>query len=212
MKPKSTMIAIGAVAMLGAGCKKVEPSAAPAPTAVAPLVAQVKAPAPTPTPQPGQPPETPPTTQPSSKPTKPVMPGTLESGGPHTFGRAIAKPGSTPLATVLADPTAFSGKEVIVSAKVRTVCQRKGCWMEIAANMDKAARGARITFKDYGFFVPRDATGADARLEGTVALKKIAKAEVDHLESEGGRFANKDAQGNAHEVRFVATGVELTRR
>lgn len=211
-KMAQLLCGFSATALLSGACKKADPAPA-ARTGV-----EGKAPTAVPTANSAAQPTTQPTTQPSAqpaaaaKPARPVMPAKLESGGPHTFGRALTKPGAIPVATVLADPGAYAGKEIIVSAKVRTVCQRKGCWMEIAPSAEKGAQGARITFKDYGFFVPRDAAGADARLEGTVAVKKIAKSEVEHLESEGGRFAKKDADGNAHEVRFVATGVELTRR
>lgn len=126
-------------------------------------------------------------------------------------GAAITATTVTPLATVLASPKAYEGKVVLVNGTVRKSCSRKGCWMELAAGQDTSAPGCRVTFKDYGFFVPLDAAGSIAKVEGTVTLKTVSKEHVEHLESEGGEFAQKNPDGSANEVQIVATGVELTR-
>ncbi len=128
---------------------------------------------------------------------------------PEAFGEPVSAGEAIPLAKVLAAPDEFAGKKVIVAADVRTACQKKGCWMELASE-DASAPGCRVTFKNYGFFVPKDAAGARARVEGVVEVKKVEKAEVEHLESEGGKFT-KAADGSAREVRIVASGVELVR-
>ena len=57
----------------------------------------------------------------------------------------------------------------------------------------------------------RKAAGAEARVEGQVAVKTLTPSEVAHYESEGASFAKKDADGSAREVRIVATGVEMKR-
>ena len=134
-----------------------------------------------------------------------------DSRPPMKFGEAISQSPSQPLATVLAQADAYAGKTVLVDGKVRANCTRKGCWMEVADGMDKTAAGCRVTFKDYGFFVPTDAMGADARVEGTVTVRTVPPAEIAHLESEGGSFPNKQADGTAKEIRIVASGVELRR-
>ena len=41
--------------------------------------------------------------------------------------------------------------------KITDVCVKKGCWMKLDMGNDKVVR---VTFKDYGFFVPTDASGA----------------------------------------------------
>ena len=114
-----------------------------------------------------------------------------------------------PLAKVLAAPDEYAGKPVRVEGVVRSACTKKGCWMELAS-ADAEGPGCRVTFKDYGFFVPLDSAGANARLEGLVQVKTLAKREVDHLEAEGAKFA-KAEDGTAKEIRIVATGVELRR-
>jgi len=127
----------------------------------------------------------------------------------ESFGAPLAAGEALPLAKVLEAPDQYAGKTVRVEGKVRSACTKKGCWMELAAP-DGTGPGCRVTFKDYGFFVPRDSAGASARLEGTVQVKTLASREVDHLEAEGAKFA-KAADGTAKEIRIVATGVELRR-
>ncbi len=94
---------------------------------------------------------------------------------------------------------------------MRRNCTRRGCWMELSQGLDPSFPGCRVTFKDYGFFVPLDSAGASARVQGTVDVTTVGAPEVAHLESEGARFASKQPDGTAREVRIVATGVELWR-
>lgn len=127
------------------------------------------------------------------------------------YGAALGSAAKAELKTVLVKPDEYKDKSLIVEGEVRRACTRKGCWMEIAESVDKAALGARVTFKDYGFFVPLDSAGAHARLEGTVNVETLTAANVEHLEGEGAKFGSKNPDGTAREVQFVATGVELTR-
>ena len=102
----------------------------------------------------------------------------------------------------------WNGKTVKVSGQVGAVCQKKGCWMTLGTG-EPGGKSVRISFKDYGFFIPVNSQGADARVEGVLAVKTISAGDVAHLESEGGSFPNKLPDGTAREVRIVATGVEL---
>jgi len=83
--------------------------------------------------------------------------------------------------------------------------------MELATDSTPSAAACRVTFKDYGFFVPTDSAGAEAQVEGQVAVKRVRAAHVKHYEGEGATFPSKREDGSADEVRIVATGVELTR-
>ncbi len=131
---------------------------------------------------------------------------------PKAFGAPL-KPGapSQSLAGVLERPEEFAGKTVVVEGEVRRACSRKGCWMELSTSKDAAAPGCRVTFKDYGFFVPTDSAGSSARVEAAVELARLEPSHVAHLEREGASFAKKAPDGSAQEVRLVASGVELRR-
>lgn len=151
------------------------------------------------------------TSAPAATVATPATPAATAPAGARHYGAPLGAAAPLPLATVLARPDEFAGKDVVVDGKVRANCTNKGCWMELAGDLDPAAAGCRVTFKDYGFFVPVNSRGASARVEGQVAVKTIAAPEVAHLEGEGGHFPVKLADGSAREVRIVASGVELRR-
>lgn len=110
------------------------------------------------------------------------------------------------LADVMKDIDEFAGKTVIVEGPVGDVCRMKGCWMGLVP--EGATMGIRVTFKDYGFFVPRDSKGFIARMEGTFEKNVLSKEDADHLESEGAKLT-RNPDGTVTELSFVATGVEL---
>lgn len=132
---------------------------------------------------------------------------TAFAGEVVTRGAAISKDAkSVALADVLAKPEAFTKEAVVIEGLVETACKNKGCWMQVVPEAGKA--GMRVTFKDYGFFVPKDSKGLTARMEGVVTVKTLSKEEAEHLAGEGAKL-NRAEDGTAREVSFVATGVEL---
>jgi hypothetical protein len=130
------------------------------------------------------------------------------SGWTLTRGEALKGAPAVALAELLAKPQAHEGKTVRVEGQVRKSCQRKGCWMELAQG-EKGA-GVRVTFKDYGFFVPLDSAGSSARVEGVVKVSELSEDMAKHYESEGA-IVPRGADGKPREVQLVATGVELRR-
>jgi len=123
----------------------------------------------------------------------------IERGAPVGDGPVLE------LADVVEDVAHYTGKTVILQALVGRVCQAKGCWMGL---VEEGTSGVRVTFKDYGFFVPTDASGLVAQIEGTVHASTLTKEEADHLESEGAEFA-RNPDGTVTELSIVASGVEL---
>jgi len=162
---------------------------APAPEAKAPVAEKATEPAPT--------------KAPAVEPLK-ATPGTT------LYGAKLAEGAAVSIAELLKTPDAHTGKSLLVSGHVRKICKKKGCWMEMAESADETLPGCRVMFKDYGFFVPMDADGAKAKLEGTIEIHTLEKETVTHLESDGGVVANKQADGTAQEIRLIASGGELT--
>jgi uncharacterized protein DUF4920 len=165
----------------------------------------------------------PPATGPASLAAAPAQPAAAEvpapaaptaaaekaaTGGTQRFGAAIAPGREATLAELLKTPTAYKDGDVITTGTVRRACSRKGCWMELAQGEDP---GCRVTFKDYGFFVPTDSAGAQARVQGRLETQEIPAGRVRHLEAEGAQFAAKKPDGSATEVTLIASAVELTR-
>ena len=128
--------------------------------------------------------------------------------GSQTFGSAITLGQTTTLADILKTPENFQDKEVLTEGVVKAACKKMGCWMELATSMEAEA-GCRVTFKDYGFFVPKDSQGRIAKVQAKVDVKKINRSEVRHMEAEGAKFKEKTESGSAYEVRLVATGVDM---
>jgi hypothetical protein len=129
----------------------------------------------------------------------------------QAFGAPISPGPTLPLAGVLATPERFRDQAITVEGHVRSACTRRGCWMEVAESADPKLSGCRVTFKDYGFFVPTDSAGSTAKVQGTLGVNTLPPERVAHLESEGGQFPHKNADGSVNELRLVATGVELRR-
>lgn len=127
------------------------------------------------------------------------------------FGAPLGQSPAVALADVIKAPERFAEGSVLVEGEVRQACTRKGCWMELSEAPGAAAPGCRVTFKDYGFFVPTDSAGSKARVEAHVETRRVKPELVAHLESEGAKFPDKAADGSAQEVRLVATGVEMWR-
>ncbi|HEX8475802.1 MAG TPA: DUF4920 domain-containing protein [Pyrinomonadaceae bacterium] len=128
------------------------------------------------------------------------------SGDPIIRGAAIGTSPSVKFADVLKEPQKYAGKQVVVEGVVERVCQKQGCWMELAP--EKGAAGVRVTFKDHGFFVPFKSSGYRARAEGEFSVNVLSKEDADHYESDGAKIKRND-DGTANEITFLATGVEL---
>ena len=133
---------------------------------------------------------------------KPNAGWTLTRGEPLKGAPAVT------LAALLAKPQPHDGKTVRLEGQVRKACTKKGCWMELAEGAKGA--GVRVTFKDYGFFVPLDSAGASARVEGVVKVTELSESMAKHYEAEGAQVP-RGADGKPREVQLVATGVELRR-
>ena len=93
-------------------------------------------------------------------------------------------------------------------ANTNAVCQKKGCWMKL--DMPKG-NDIKVTFKDYGFFVPKDISGQEVVVKGKAFLKTVSVDEQRHYAEDAGRSEKEIAAITApkKEYRFVATGVAI---
>jgi hypothetical protein len=129
----------------------------------------------------------------------------LKRGAPISAAEKVS------LAKVLSEPAKYAGKTVRIEGVVVRSCKMEGCWAEIAPSKD-AKQSVRVKMKDHAFFIPLESAGALVRAEGTVSIKTLKKAEVDHLKNEdGAKFENINPDGTVTEVSFTATGIELKR-
>jgi hypothetical protein len=100
-----------------------------------------------------------------------------------TFGEKITEDGAISGAELLTLLSTSDSVAATLKAPVERVCQMKGCWMTVNLGNDTSMR---VTFKDYGFFVPKAAGGHEAVMQG-VAFKQILSVETlrHYAEDEG---------------------------
>jgi hypothetical protein len=92
-------------------------------------------------------------------------------------GAAIGDSPTVALADVIKNPDKFADKSVIFQGTIAEVCQKKGCWMKVLPM--EGETGVRVTFLDYGFFVPKDSKGMLVRAEGTFHTKVWSKEDAE---------------------------------
>ena len=74
--------------------------------------------------------------------------------------------------------------EVKFRSEIKDVCQKKGCWMNLALNEDK---NTFVRFKDYGFFMPMNAAGSDAIVGGKAYISVESVDELKHYAKDAGK-------------------------
>lgn len=96
-----------------------------------------------------------------------------------------------------------------IDATMSEVCTSKGCWFALAG--EGIDRPVRVKMKDYGFFVPRNAKGARAIVEGTLTAREMSAEEAKHYAEDAGKTPEEVAKIGATKVyEFTATAVEVT--
>ena len=134
----------------------------------------------------------------------------FDADGKIKRGAAIGTAKRVSLAEALKNPGKYSDQPILVEGVIVRSCKMEGCWMELAPT--KNASSVRIKMKDHAFFVPLDAAGLQAKVEGMMSVKTLSKAEVDHLINEdGAKFDKINKDGTVTEISFEAIGVELTK-
>jgi hypothetical protein len=128
--------------------------------------------------------------------------------GVYRAGAALGSPEVVALATVLEHPDQYDGKLVRIEGKIEQVCQKKGCWM-ILQDGDASTR---VTFKDYGFFVPLDTKpGSVVRIDAEIHQETLSEEVAKHYEEETAGGDPDAIEGPQEVVSVVATGVEIDR-
>ena len=94
------------------------------------------------------------------------------------------------------------------AGKVNSVCKMKGCWMKLDLPGDEEVR---VTFKDYGFFVPKDIEDREVIVEGKAFLKEISVEDQKHFAEDEGKSEEEIAAITQAQLikSFEAHGVLL---
>jgi len=124
------------------------------------------------------------------------------------YGATINKEdtkGSGDLTYLYANLKPNDSVDVKVKTVITEVCANKGCWIEIPVGDDQMAR---VTFKNYGFFLPKNSQGKQVILEGKAYKSTTSKEDLKHYAMDGGKSQAEIDAITQDEVTlsFEATG------
>ena len=133
---------------------------------------------------------------------------TLAVDSVQTFGAKIEADGAIGMDSLIS--MMATGQTDIpavkVEGKIANCCQTKGCWMNIEKN---DGSNMRVTFKDYGFFVPKDCGGKSAIMQGRAYIDTTSVDDLRHYAEDEGKTPEEIAKITEplYELTFEAEGV-----
>lgn len=110
----------------------------------------------------------------------------------EAFGAQITTEQAIPVSDVIDQFTLETETPFKISGTLYEVCAEKGCWTKVQT---EDGRIVRMTFKDYGFFLPTDAAGRQIIAEGVGFRKETSVEELRHYA--------KDAQKSDEEIAAI---------
>ena len=103
----------------------------------------------------------------------------------------------------------YEGEAVsLKQAIVTEVCQAKGCWMLLV----DGDTYARITFENYGFFVPIETSMQRSLVYGVLSEHTLSGEQATHFARDAGSQSTLAVQGEVKEYSIVARSVQLEKR
>ncbi len=132
--------------------------------------------------------------------------------GAKPFGAAITANGAVGYDEMLEKTKTLSKDSLAIKVvgKVESVCQMKGCWMNVVS--ETAGKDTMfVQFKDYGFFMPKDIAGKKVIFEGFAYREETSVDDLRHYaEDEHKSKAEIEAITKPKsELKFLASGVLL---
>jgi hypothetical protein len=123
-----------------------------------------------------------------------------------SFGDKIKAKGAIEGTEFLKQIEGKDSLDVKIVAPIQSVCQKKGCWMNIDLGNN---RSMMVRFKDYAFFVPKDASGRKTVVEGRAFREVLSVETLRHYAEDAGKSKEEIEAIVAPETRlsFEANGV-----
>ena len=134
-----------------------------------------------------------------------------EENGNSFFGEKIDDSGAITYDDMLAQLATTDSLEVKVEGLVESVCQTKGCWVNIVSENDTTQEPMFVKFKVYGFFLPKDCSGQKVVMEGKAYREVTSVDELKHYAEDEGKTPEEIAAivEPVEELKFMASGVIL---
>ncbi|MCH7816227.1 MAG: DUF4920 domain-containing protein [Proteobacteria bacterium] len=99
-------------------------------------------------------------------------------------------------------------QHIKIQGQITEVCQAMGCWM-ILVDGDTYAR---ITFEDYGFFVPIETSMQRSVVYGVLSETVLSGEQAHHFAQDAGAQSTLELEGEVKEYSIVARAVQLENR
>ena len=122
------------------------------------------------------------------------------------YGKKITEKGAIPATDLVAKMGQKEKMPAKVEGTVESVCKMKGCWMKVKTGDGQTMR---VSFKDYGFFVPKDIVGKTVVMQGTAETTTTPVDELRHYAQDAGKPKAEIEKITEPEkaLTFVADGV-----
>ena len=126
------------------------------------------------------------------------------------YGDSISTDGAMDMAAFATAAVDKDSLDATLNCEIITSCTKKGCWMDV-----KMADGTpmKVTFKDYGFFVPTAGLeGKKAVVKGHAVKEVTDVAALRHYAEDAGKSKEECEKITEAESSwtFVADGVVIT--
>jgi hypothetical protein len=130
----------------------------------------------------------------------------------NSYGEAISTEAVVELTKLNEQLADKDSVMVTLKGTIDQTCAKKGCWMSVK---DDRGVATRVTFKDYGFFVPTSgAEGKDVVFSGVAKRKVTDVATLRHFAEDAGQSQQEieAITEPKEEIEFVASGVVIYER
>lgn len=122
------------------------------------------------------------------------------------YGATITEDGAVKAEKLMASMGNKDSLQVKVEGTINSSCKMKGCWMKMDMGNGKEMR---VSFKDYGFFVPKNLDGETAVIDGYAKMDTTDVMTLQHFARDAGKSEAEVKAITEPEigVTYVATGV-----
>ncbi len=103
---------------------------------------------------------------------------------PGNYGASLDQTGIVSPAEMLMTVEKEGDFEGKITGEIKEVCTKKGCWITMDLPNGETMR---VTFKDYGFFVPTTSKGYPVILEGIAVLTETDVETLRHYAEDEGK-------------------------
>ena len=128
------------------------------------------------------------------------------------FGEAVQPELLTPVSTLMASPDQYLDKTVTIEGIIVAVCEKRGCWMNIAS--DERFQTLRVKVKDGDMVFPMSSKGQKALATGKLQalnfdLEQTRRIKAHFAHEAGEEFDPASVTEPMTMYQLVPTGVSI---